>query len=106
MKVHISDLNSVWNEVAVTLEDLSKDPKPLLKQQEIVPGAIVTKDEICEELFKDTDSETESLTEQCLRLLVCSSAILQRQLEDQLPGGKFFAPSSDIMVETAKGPKA
>ena len=73
---HNFDLNSVWNEVIVTLEDLSKDVKPLLKQQEIVPGGIVTKDEIYEELFKDTDSETESLTEQCLRLLVCSSAIL------------------------------
>ena len=73
---HIFDLNSVWNEVIVTLEDLSKDAKPLLKQQEIVPGGIVTKDEIYEELFKDTDSETESLTEQCLRLQVCSSAIL------------------------------
>ena len=73
---HIFDLNSVWNEVTVTLEDLSKDAKPLLKQQEIVPGGRVIKDELYEELFKDTDSETESLREQCLRLLVCSSAIL------------------------------
>ena len=41
------------------------------------------------------------MTEHCLRILSCSAAILlQCQLEDQLPRGKFYSPSAEIFMET------
>ena len=78
------------------MEELSKDVQPLLNEYVVVPGGITVKDEVYDELFKETnDEETDSVTEHCLRILSCSAAILlQCQLEDQLPGGKFYSPSA------------
>ena len=46
------------------------------------------------------------MTEDCLRLLACSFAVLiDRQLEDQLPGGKFHQPSQKILSETRNAPR-
>ena len=89
------------------MQDLSKDSQPLLNEEAIVPGGITVKDDVYNELFKDTnDEELDSLTEHCLQILCCSGAILLRhQLEDQLPGGKFYSLSHEIMNETKTTPK-
>ena len=104
---HIFQLNDVWNEVIKELEELSKDAQPLLNEYVVVPGGITVKDEVYNELFKETnDEEIDSVTEHCLRILSCSAAILLRcQLEDQLPGGKFYSPSAEIFMETRTTPK-
>ena len=104
---HIFQLNDMWNEVVKQMEEFSKDSKPLLKEEVVVPGGITVKDDIYHELFKETnDDELDSLTENCLRILCCSGAILlRRQLEDQLPGGKYFSPSPEVMNETRNTPK-
>ena len=97
----------MWNEVVKNIEELSKDSKPLLGEEMVVPGGIVVKDEVYTELFKETgDPELDSLTEHCLRILCCSGAILlHHQLKDQLPGGKCYSPAPDIMSETKNTPK-
>ena len=97
----------MWNEVVKQMEEFSKDSKPLLREEVVVPGGITVKDDIYDELFKETnDDELDSLTENCLRILCCSGAILLRhQLEDQLPGGKYFSPSPEVMNETRNTPK-
>ncbi len=103
---HIFSLNHTWETICKRLEDFSMDAKPLLEEVNIVPGATINKDAVYHELFCDTgDDELDVLTLDCLRLLSCSSCILlTRQLEDQLPGGKYHLPSDDIMSETAKAP--
>ena len=89
------------------MEEFSKDAHLLLKEHVVVPGGITVQDDVYKELFKETDDEElDSLTEHCLRILCCSGAILlQRQLEDQLPGGKFYSPSAEIFAETKTTPK-
>ena len=102
---HIFQLNDVWNEVIKELEELSKDAQPLLNEYVVVPGGITVKDEVYNELFKETnDEEIDSVTEH-LRILSCSAAILLCQVEDQLPGDKFYSPSAEIFMETRTTPK-
>ena len=70
---HVFQLNDVWNE----MEELSKDVQPLLNEYVVVQGGITVKDEVYNELFKETnDEEIDSVTEHCLRILSCSAAIL------------------------------
>ena len=59
------------------------------------------------ELFKETGGpELDSLIEHHLRILCCSGTIpLHLQLEDQFPGGKFYSPAPEIMIETKNTPK-
>ena len=76
---HFFQLNDVWNEVTKEMEELSKskDAQPLLNEYVVVPGGITVKDEVYNELFKETnDEEIGSVTEHCLRILSCSAAIL------------------------------
>ena len=48
----------------------------------------------------------DEFTEECLCLLCCScSILLKRQLQDQLPDGKYYSPSEKVMDETAGVPK-
>ena len=68
----------------------------------------VTKDEIYEELLKETENKVlDELTEECLCLLCCFCSILFKQqlLQDQLPEGKYYSPSEKVMEETAGVPK-
>ena len=60
-----------------------------------------------EELLKETVNKVlDEFTEECLRLLCCScSILLKRQLQDQLPDGKYYSPSEKVMDETAGVPK-
>ena len=72
---------------------------------EIMIDVKVTKDEIYDELMKENE-ELDELTEECLWVLCCSCAILLKwQLKDQLPDGKYYKPSAEVMEETANTPK-
>ena len=43
------------------------------------------------------NEEFDELTEECLRILCCSCAILlKRQLKDQLPGGIYYKPDHHV----------
>ena len=70
-------LNDVWNEVIKEMEELLKHTQPLLNEYAVVPGGITVKDEVNNELFKETnDEEIDIVTEHCLRILSRSAAIL------------------------------
>ena len=102
---HIFSLNKTWDHIVTKLECFSTNATPLTEGIEIVLEGEVTKDEIYEELMKENE-ELDELTEECLRVLCCSCAILLKcQLKDQLPGGKYYKPSDEIMEETAGTPK-
>ena len=60
---------------------------------------------IYEVLMKENE-ELDELTEECLRILCCSCAILlKRWLKDQLPGGIYYKPDHHVVQETAAVPK-
>ena len=102
---HIFSLNDTWLHVITKLEAFSADASPLLEGVQIMIDAKVTKDEIYDELMKENE-ELDELTEECLQVLCCSCAILlKRQLKDQLPDGKYYKPSAEVMEETANAPK-
>ncbi len=103
-KGHIFELNKTWEHVVTKLDQLSLDARPLLEGIEFVLGGTVTKNAIYHELFQS--EETDELTLDFLRLLCSSSAVLlRRQLDEQLPGGKFYSPSAEILRETQGAPK-
>ena len=104
---HIFSLNNVWEHVITKLNEFSANAEPLLEGAEVVLNGKVTKDEIYEELLKETGNKVlDEFTEECLRLLCCScSILLKRQLQDQLPDGKYYSPSEKVMHETAGVPK-
>ena len=59
------------------MEEFSKDSQLPLKEHVVVPGGITVQGDVYKELFKETDDEElDSLTENCLRILCCSGAIL------------------------------
>ena len=102
---HIFSLNDIWHFIITKLESFSSNATPLMEGIEIILDGKVTKDEIYEELMKENE-ELDDLTEECLRVLCCSCAILLKcQLKDQLPGGKYYKPNNEIMEETAGTPK-
>ena len=104
---HIFSLNNVWEHVITKLNEFSGNAEPLLEGAEVVLNGKVTKDEIYEELLKETGNKVlDELTEECLLLLCCScSILLKQQLQDQLPEGKYYSPSEKVMEETAGVPK-
>ena len=102
---HIFSLNKTWNHIITKLDAFSTNATPLMEGIEIVLEGQVTKDEIYEELMKE-NKELDDLTEECLQVLCCSCAtLLKHQLKDQLPGGKYYRPSDEIIEETAGTPK-
>ena len=97
--IHIFALDDTWLHVIKKLEEFATNTEPLMVGAEIVLNGVASKDEIYNVLLKTTmDTELEDLTQECLRLLCCSySILLQRQLQDQLPKGKYDQPSQKIM---------
>ena len=99
---HIFKLNTMWLELKILLERCSQNAYPLIDGEVLLSNVKISKDEIYHELFKDTnDMEFDTLTQECLEMICCSCAlVVVRQLEDQLPGGKFYQPSKEILEET------
>ena len=104
---HIFSLNNVWEHMITKLNEFSGNAEPLLEGAEVVVNGKVTKDEIYEELLKETGNKVlDEFTEECLRLLCCScSILLKQQRQDQLPDGKYYSLSEKVVDETAGVPK-
>ena len=54
---HIFSLNNVWEHVITKLNEFSGNAEPLLEGAEVVLNGKVTKDEIYEELLKETGNK-------------------------------------------------
>ena len=100
---HIFDLNPVWLQFKQKLEGYGSNASPLLDKECPIADACLTNDEVFEELFRETHNpEFDALTQECLEIISCTCAlVITNQLADQLPGGKFYQPSNEIVNETA-----
>ncbi|KAL5011134.1 hypothetical protein ScPMuIL_013439 [Solemya velum] len=89
---HILDLNNMWLTFKNHMSEYAKDASDLIQGKILYPKHTNSKekDEVFEFLFKTCDEEMQTLTREalevcCLNFLI----IIQRQLADCLPGGKF-----------------
>ena len=101
-KNHIFSLNPMWNELQVVLDRCSKDASEMFSGTTLLGNVELSKDPIFDALFSQTnDPEFDLLTQECLEMICCCCvSMINRQLKDQLPGGKYYQPTADIMDET------
>ena len=96
----ILDLNSYLFTMKERFELWCKDASSLLNGEPLFDEDTIPihRDQISEELFESTaDSECESLTQQVFEMFMHRLLlILERQAEDQLPGGKHFIPTENV----------
>ena len=101
---HVFSLNSVWENIVKCLSDFAKDPTPLLEQTDRF-ALPVHRDDVYNSLFDESLGDC-VLTKECLKLLCFHAEVLvRRQVDTQLPGGKFYSPSPDLIAETEHVPK-
>ena len=95
---HIFDLNEMWEELLTFLERNAKDSPFLTAKSTIFPNSLLTKDEMYEKLFKDTENPVfDALTQECPAMINCTCALMiDSQLKDQLPGGKYYNLSQSV----------
>ena len=80
------------------LERNAKDSPFLTAKSTIFPNSLLTKDEMYEKLFKDTENPVfDALTQECPAMINCTCALMiDSQLKDQLPGGKYYNLSQSV----------
>ena len=95
---HIFDLNEMWEELLTFLERNAKDSPFLTAKSTIFPNSLLTKDEMYEKLCKDTENPVfDALTQECPAMINCTCALMiNSQLKDQLPGGKYCNLSQSV----------
>ena len=90
-----------------SFEQWSQDASPLLEgetlfNKEVVP---IHPNEMSESLFKEQSEQLETFTQEALQIIFNSWMILfERQAQDQLPGGKYAAPSPELLAQAANVP--
>ena len=102
-------LNPHLFQMKLQLEAWSKDSSSLLDGTEtLLPTDLVCihKDIVYDSLFADTDdAELDTLTQEALEISMTSLLlILERQAQDQLPGGKYWEPSESLKQSTSNVP--
>ena len=104
---NVLDLNPHLHHLQVSLEQLSKDSSSLLEGKSIFSEEIspVEKNAVFHKLIVCDDEDFNALTQQALEL-ICSALllVLERQCEDQLPGGKYFSPSESLLRQASNAP--
>lgn len=105
---NILSLNEHLLTMRIQLERWSKDASSLLEGEPLFPEEIAEqhKDELYEELFRESaDEEFQVMTQQALELVMSSMLILlERQAADQLPGGKYWEPSEQVQAHASNVP--
>lgn len=94
---HILDLNVMWTNLKDFMTEYSKDATDLLKGEVLFPDHTHVKedDPVFEYLLQPCSDEMETLTREALEVLCLNFLIIiQRQLVDCLPGGKFHELSA------------
>ena len=104
---HIFALNSIWENLYNYLIKSGKDASEMLENKTFFEDRFISKDLIFEELFLVSDDPLfETLTQECLEIIYCTCAIMiQSQLKDQLPGGKYYNPDNRVLEETQNCPR-
>ena len=99
---HVFSLNKIWESLSDLMESFSKDGSAMMKAQINFLNHLRTEDEVFHDLVAETDDPVfETLTQECLEMICCScSVVIQKQLKDQLPGGKYYQPTNEVYKET------
>ena len=105
---HILEMNPHLHQLQLSLQRFSKSATDLLSGEGAFSEDIVQihKDEMLEKLSDpNIDEEFQVLTQQILELLcVVLLIVLEKQCEDQLPGGKYFSPSPEMYLQASTCP--
>ncbi|XP_065673357.1 uncharacterized protein LOC136090527 [Hydra vulgaris] len=104
---HIFSLNTVWSQMFNYFVCCSSDASIMLSGSTFFDVKYLTKDELFDCLFSNcNDPLLDALTQECLEVICCScSVMIQSQLRDQLPGGKYHNPDVDVLEETQNCPR-
>ena len=88
----ILDLNRYLLKMKTSLENWANDASTLFAGEEMFDDVMIHNDALFDKIFADSgDVELDSLTQQALEILMNGLLILlERQAQDQLPGGKYF----------------
>ena len=105
---HIFALNEVWSKLKNALDDCCRCADAFLEGKCLLAGGKVSDDVVYRKLVAESgDAELDCLTRECLEIICCSCSVLvERQLADQLPGGKFHVPDEAVYEETALCPRS
>ena len=98
----------MWESLLNFLGLNSHDASHLFNGNAIFDESLLTKYAMFQKLFQETESPIlDSLTEECLELICCTCFLMiKSQLRDQLPGGKYFAPSNETRPDLQNSPTA
>ena len=104
---HMLDLNPYLLQLQQSLQAFCQDAMPLLNGKSAFDenDVEIDRDVVYFELLKNEDDEFQILTEQILELL-CSVIliVLEKQCQDQLPGGKYTKPSESLKTQALSVP--
>ncbi|CAH1267617.1 Hypp3773 [Branchiostoma lanceolatum] len=93
----ILDLNPHLHQMQLSLDRWSKDASSMMEGEALFDEEVVkrNKDALYQSLFAASeDEELDVLTQQALEVICASMLILlERQAEEQLPGGRFWEPT-------------
>lgn len=93
-------MNQHWVTLTTEMEKFSRGASPLLEGKTIFNVA-VKKDDVYRSLLA-CNKELDALTKLALQNICAAiSPMLSRQLKDQLPGGKFYDPSDELIEQTS-----
>ena len=105
---NILDLNTPLLKMKQSFERWREDTSPLMDGEPLFEenDVPVHKDAIYDALFEATeDTDFDSLTQQALEMLMHGRIlILERQAQDQLPGGKYSNPSESEKIISSNVP--
>ena len=105
---NILELNTSLLQMKQSFESWCDDASPLLDGEPLFPESEVPihKDAIYNAIFEATgDANFDALTQQALEMLMHGLLlILERQEQDQLPGGKYYNPTSSVKSMSSNVP--
>ena len=99
-------LNSTLHAVQQKLETWKDDPQGLMDGDTCVPGIRIQQDDLYDCVMEPLeDGHIHSMCVQALQLICCALLlILERQCQDNLPGGKYWEPTEDMKARYANVP--
>ena len=106
-KGNILDLTPYLYQMKLSFGRWCKDASGLFEGEILLSDITIHKDEIYNELFRPTNDEVDELIIQCLEIIMHSVLlIVERQAEEQLPGGKYFDPPQEVREVASSVPKS
>ena len=102
----ILELNPHLHQLQISLQCYCQDASPLLEGENTfdLNVAPIDKSIVYDSLLEADDQEFQILTQQALELICSALLCLERQCEDQLPGGKYWSPDEKLTAQAKSVP--